>query len=83
MTSGSSIDLVIRVLTNLKRWLADREFVATKDCTAAGILMTHVLAAGAEHATPYHGNAIVNADVKAEPSAPHPRAHSAPASRSE
>ena len=37
---------VNRVLTNLERWLADREFVATKDFTVADILMTHVLSAG-------------------------------------
>jgi glutathione S-transferase len=34
-----------RVLTNLDRWLADREFVATRDFTIADILMTHVLSA--------------------------------------
>ena len=32
-----------RVLTNLERWLADRDFVATKDFTVADILMVHVL----------------------------------------
>ena len=32
-----------RVLHNLERWLADREFVATKDFTVADILMSHVL----------------------------------------
>jgi glutathione S-transferase len=34
-----------RLLTNLERWLAEREFVATTDFTVADILMTHVLAA--------------------------------------
>ena len=37
---------VNRVLTNLERWLADRDFVATNDFTIADILMTHVLSAG-------------------------------------
>ena len=32
-----------RLLDNLERWLADREFVATDDFTVADILMTHVL----------------------------------------
>ena len=33
-----------RVLANLERWLADRDFVATQDFTVADILMAHVLA---------------------------------------
>ena len=37
---------VHRVLTNLERWLADREFVATDDFTVADILMAHVLLSG-------------------------------------
>jgi glutathione S-transferase len=37
---------VNRVFTNLERWLAGRDFVATKDFTIADILMTHVLSAG-------------------------------------
>lgn len=37
---------VNRVLTNLERWLADREFVATKEFTIADILMAHVLNSG-------------------------------------
>lgn len=37
---------VNRVLTNLERWLGDRDFVATKEFTVADILMTHVLSAG-------------------------------------
>jgi glutathione S-transferase len=37
---------VNRVFTNLERWLAGRDFVATKDFTVADILMTHVLSAG-------------------------------------
>ena len=32
-----------RVLKNLERWLADREFVATGSFTVADILMAHVL----------------------------------------
>ncbi|MGO4220251.1 glutathione S-transferase family protein [Lysobacter sp. TAF61] len=32
-----------RMLNNLQRWLADREFVATKDFTVADILLVHVL----------------------------------------
>ncbi|SCU98118.1 Glutathione S-transferase domain [Cupriavidus necator] len=35
-----------RVLTNLERWFADRDFVATKDFTVADILMAHVLLSG-------------------------------------
>lgn len=34
---------VNRVLRNLERWLADREFVATAEFTVADILMAHVL----------------------------------------
>ena len=34
------------VLTNLERWLADRDFVATKDFTVADVLMANVLSAG-------------------------------------
>ncbi|MEO6688131.1 MAG: glutathione S-transferase family protein [Dokdonella sp.] len=37
---------VNRVLTNLERWFADREFVATQDFSVADILMAHVLSAG-------------------------------------
>ncbi len=37
---------VNRVLTNLERWLADRDFIATTDFTVADILMTHVLHSG-------------------------------------
>jgi glutathione S-transferase len=37
---------VHRVLANLERWLADREFIATKDFTVADILMAHVLFSG-------------------------------------
>ena len=35
-----------RVLTNLERWFADRDFVATTDFSVADILMAHVLSAG-------------------------------------
>ncbi len=37
---------VHRVLTNLERWFAGREFVATEGFTVADILMAHVLSAG-------------------------------------
>ena len=37
---------VNRVLGNLERWLAGRDFVATGDFTVADILMAHVLSAG-------------------------------------
>ena len=37
---------VNRVLTNLERWLADRNFIATESFTVADILMAHVLSAG-------------------------------------
>jgi glutathione S-transferase len=37
---------VNRVLTNLERWLADREYIATQGFTVADILMAHVLSAG-------------------------------------
>lgn len=37
---------VNRVLKNLELWLADREFVATKDFSVADILMAHVLLSG-------------------------------------
>jgi glutathione S-transferase len=37
---------VNRVLTNLERWLADRDFVVTDDFTVADILMAHVLSSG-------------------------------------
>jgi len=33
-----------RVLTNLERWFADRDFVVTKEFIVADILMVHVLA---------------------------------------
>ena len=32
-----------RVLTNLERWLADRDFIATKEFTVADLLMAHAL----------------------------------------
>lgn len=35
-----------RVLKNLERWVAEREFVATGDFTVADILMAHVLSSG-------------------------------------
>lgn len=35
-----------RMLTNLERWLADRNFVATSEFTVADILMAHVLFSG-------------------------------------
>ncbi len=49
---------VNRVLANLDRWLADREFIATNDFTVADILMAHVLLSGIKDKaliTPYPG----------------------------
>jgi glutathione S-transferase len=46
------------VLTNLDRWLADRDFVATNEFTVADILMAHVLLSGIkdqELIAPYPG----------------------------
>jgi glutathione S-transferase len=37
---------VHRMLGNLERWLADRDFIATDEFTIADILMAHVLSAG-------------------------------------
>ena len=37
---------VNRVLANLERWLADRDFIATTEFTVADILMAHVLSFG-------------------------------------
>ena len=37
---------VNRVLANLERWLADRDFIATTEFTVADILMAHVLSSG-------------------------------------
>ena len=37
---------VHRVLANLERWLADRDFIATTDFTIADLLMAHVLHSG-------------------------------------
>ena len=37
------VSWVNRVLTNLERWLADRDFIATKDFTVADLLMAHAL----------------------------------------
>lgn len=37
---------VNRVLTNLERWLADRDYIATQAFTVADILMAHVLSSG-------------------------------------
>lgn len=39
------VNWIHRVLGNLERWLAGREFIATADFTVADILMTHVLSA--------------------------------------
>ena len=52
------VDWVNRVLANLERWLADRDFIATKDFTVADILMAHVLYSGIKDErliTPYPG----------------------------
>jgi glutathione S-transferase len=49
-TGGKHRDFLVgwvhRVLGNLERWLADREFVATEEFTVADILMAHVLTSG-------------------------------------
>ena len=54
-----------RVLTNLERWFADRDFVATKDFTVADILMAHVLSGhqgrGIDRAV--SGNRVVSGSV--------------------
>ena len=42
---------VNRVLTNLERWLADRDFIATRNFTVADILMSHVLYSGIKDET--------------------------------
>ena len=42
---------VQRVMRNLERWLAGREFVATREFTIADILMAHVLSAGVKDET--------------------------------
>jgi glutathione S-transferase len=47
-----------RVLGNLERWLANREFVATDSFTVADILMAHVLSSGIKDESllaPYSG----------------------------
>ena len=49
---------VNRVLTNLERWLAERDFIATNEFTVADILMAHVLSSGIKDETliaPYPG----------------------------
>lgn len=42
---------VNRVLANLERWLAEREFIATEEFTVADILMAHVLLSGIKDQT--------------------------------
>ena len=49
---------VNRVFTNLERWLAGRDFIATNEFTVADILMAHVLSSGIKDETliaPYPG----------------------------
>ena len=61
---------VNRVLKNLERWLAHREFVATDDFTVADILMAHVLSAGVKDDTliaPYPGLAAYRDRCLARP----------------
>ena len=61
---------VHRVLGNLERWLAHREFVATDDFTVADILMAHVLSAGVKDDTliaPYPGLAAYRDRCLARP----------------
>jgi glutathione S-transferase len=43
---GFLVGWIHRVMTNLERWLAGREWVATDEFTIADILMAHVLSAG-------------------------------------
>jgi glutathione S-transferase len=61
---------VHRMLGNLERWLADREFVATGEFTVADILMAHVLSAGIKDKTlitPYPGVAAYRDRCLARP----------------
>ena len=61
---------VNRVFTNLERWLAGREFVATNDFTVADILMAHVLSAGIKDVgliAPYPGVAAYRDRCLARP----------------
>lgn len=49
---------VNRVFTNLERWLAGRDFIATNEFTVADILMAHVLSSGVKDESliaPYPG----------------------------
>ena len=62
---------VNRVLTNLERWLADRDFIATTDFTVADILMAHVLHSGIKEErliAPYPGVASYRDRCLARPS---------------
>ncbi len=58
-----------RVLTNLERWFADRDFVATKGFTVADILMAHVLSGIKDEAliAPYPGIASYRDRCMARP----------------
>jgi glutathione S-transferase len=61
---------VNRVFTNLERWLAARDFVATQDFTVADILMAHVLSAGIKDGgllAPYPGIATYRDRCLARP----------------
>ena len=52
------IGWVNRVLANLERWLASRDFIATNDFTVADILIAHVLYSGVKDVSliaPYPG----------------------------
>lgn len=61
---------VHRVLANLERWLAGRNFVATEEFTVADILMAHVLSSGIKDETliaPYPGVAAYRDRCLARP----------------
>lgn len=61
---------VNRVLGNLERWLAGREFVATNEFTVADILVAHVLKSGIKNEallTPYPGVAAYRERCLARP----------------
>lgn len=61
---------VNRMLGNLERWLAGREFVATDEFTVADILVAHVLKSGVKNEgllTPYPGVAAYRERCLARP----------------
>ena len=65
------IGWVNRALTNLERWLTDREFIATENFSVADILMAHVLHSGVKDATliaPYPALVLYRDKCLARPS---------------